>query len=430
MEWYAKKIMKKKLNSKFSKLLILFLVIISSVSVIIPPISADDLEDQLDDLEKQIAELDAQKAELQKQIDASNFVISGYSAQASKLYADVLVYKKDKDKLNLQIKELEVNIKILKKQIEDKKADITKTETNIEGLEDESHLRIKNSYMNYRLYDGEAAADNILNVDNINNFFKDESYKEIIQSDTNDLLTELAQLKQELREKKQELNDKLITQNKSKEDLDIKRNEFEKKEADLNVQIAAYEAEITSLQRTQNEAQNGVAVFDEQLARKNAEAEKIRQEIFDNFTPIGAGTFVVAGTRIGNQGCTGLCSGAHLHFMVTINGGYQDPCGYLKAGGPVSGCGWGNSLDWPVRGEVYYTSGFGQRCFIWNGYPYCDIHNAVDLAAVPWNAPVYAAHDGYLHKGVDPYGANYVILCETSNCGGGIQTGYWHLSSM
>ena len=44
---------------------------------------------------------------------------------------------------------------------------------------------------------------------------------------------------------------------------------------------------------------------------------------------VGQGTNVTAGTTIGYAGSTGVSTGPHLHFAVTVGGSYVDPMGYL-----------------------------------------------------------------------------------------------------
>jgi murein DD-endopeptidase MepM/ murein hydrolase activator NlpD len=41
------------------------------------------------------------------------------------------------------------------------------------------------------------------------------------------------------------------------------------------------------------------------------------------------GDLVAAGDRIGRAGCTGSCTGAHLHFEVRLDGGPVNPLRYL-----------------------------------------------------------------------------------------------------
>jgi len=45
---------------------------------------------------------------------------------------------------------------------------------------------------------------------------------------------------------------------------------------------------------------------------------------------VGSGQSVSRGTQIGAVGCTGYCTGAHLHFEVRVNGSPVDPMPYLE----------------------------------------------------------------------------------------------------
>jgi murein DD-endopeptidase MepM/ murein hydrolase activator NlpD len=45
---------------------------------------------------------------------------------------------------------------------------------------------------------------------------------------------------------------------------------------------------------------------------------------------VGSGESVARGEQIASVGCTGYCTGPHLHFEVRVNGGPVDPLPYLQ----------------------------------------------------------------------------------------------------
>lgn len=388
------------------------------------PIRAESLEDQLRRINQQLQEIQNQKNSLQQQLNNNAYIVQGYNQQLSKLYGEVEVYKSEIQTLQLQIDQLQVQMQLTDQEIQQKELDIKDTETSVANLEKESENRIKDSYVSYRMYGNFDDASSIFNVSNINLYFKESQYKEIIQTNTNDVMVKLAELKQELQDKKAQLDLKLIEIKQQKETVDIKKVDLDKKKDEADVKIAAYYASVLAINTQNSNTQAQIKAFSLQEIQTRAQAELLQQQIFNELNQVPSGTYVLKGKFIGIQGCTGLCTGEHLHFIVAINGGYRDPCAFLAGG--VCGYGDGSSVTWPLDNIIAYTSAFGNRCFDWGGTPYCDFHTGIDIVG-PSGSPVFAAHDGYLFKGVDGYGANYAWLCQNTNCKQGLMTGYWHL---
>lgn len=387
-----------------------------------------ELRAELKKLEEQLKSIQNEKNKIQDQINANEYVISGYNQKASELNGEITIFQKEIDALQIQIKELEINILLIQDEIKKREAEIAARESEIVDLDKESSRRIRTSYMDFRMSGSDQIdASSILQSSNINSYFKDSLYSEIIQAETNMLMRELARLKTELNRARDELAERLVNIDKEKAVIEAKKLDVDKRKSEIDAKKAIYFAEIAKMQNEINNAQINIALFSEEEAKTAANAEAIRNQIFGSYTPVQNGAPVRAGQMIGNQGATGLATGPHLHFIVQIDGAYQNPCSYLPAG--AMGCGGGNSLSDPLGGPAIFTSGYGNRCFDWGGTPYCDFHNGADAQASPWNAPVYAAHDGYLYKGVDPYGALYIIICQNTNCNQGLKTGYWHLSA-
>ncbi|MEO6728629.1 MAG: hypothetical protein ABIM99_01780 [Candidatus Dojkabacteria bacterium] len=412
------------------------LIIALSILPLVLPIyrvKAGALEDQLADLQNQIANIQSQKNGIQSEIDAQNYTILGYNSQISALYGEAQVYQKSIDETELQIKTIQLTIEKINIDIAAKEAEIEKNKATIATLEKESKKRIDESYMKFRMLGANTeVGSNLLFTSNINSYFKNSQYKEVIQNDTNNLLVDLAKLKADLDVKKTELNNQMIEQKRQQDLINVKSEDLKTKKSEVDAKMAVFYARAAEAQAVSGQYQNTIAVLNEQQARVSAQSNYIQQEIMNSYVPADNGQYVVAGTYIGQQGCTGLCTGPHLHFMVCIDncnvgGGLQNPCDYLGPGGV---CGGGGSLQWPLRGSFSYNSTYGSRCFWWDGVGnYCDFHTGIDIAGSPWNSPIFAAHDGYVHKfWNDGYGAQYIILCQNANCTG-LKTGYWHLSA-
>lgn len=390
--------------------------------------AAETLEEMLERLEKELGNIRKSKQDLNDQIANQKNQIGIYSGEIGSLRADMESLQLDIAELDLQIQELEVNIKAINQDVTTKEETISENEQEVETLETETKSRITRDYMDYR-------ARGMVNVDFLpsedpNTYFKDSQYKSLIQDQTNKDIDQLLALKAQLEEDKAKLEENLIQLARSKAIVDEQSSQLDKAKENLQSKIDGYYSALFQAQANINYSSGVLGAYSEQEAKKQAEAEAVRQRLFNQFTPIGSGQYVIAGTQIGNQGSTGWSTGPHLHFSTAYNGVTQNPCIYLP-GNFVAGCGGNGSLQAPMHGTFYYTSRYYSgvngdlRCI--NGYG-CSAHPAIDVANSIWNAPIYAAHDGWLYKGVDQYGALYIIICQNGNCNAGFKTGYWHLS--
>lgn len=387
------------------------------------------LEDELVAIEKELAKIRLNKQNIQSQINSQRGQLGVYSGEIGKLRGQMETLQLEIAELDLQIKELNVNIELLDNEITTKEAEIKENEARATALETETNNRIETDYMEFRAR-GRTNVDFLPSKDP-NTYFKDSQYKHIIQEETNKSVDELVELKDQLEIDKSALDENRVKVARDKAVVDEQYSQLDRSKQDLQGKIDGYYAAMYQAQSRINNAQNTLGAYSEQEAKKQAQAEILRQRIFNSFSSIPAGQYVLKGTQIGRQGSTGLSTGPHLHFSVAVNGYVQNPCNFLP-GNFISGCGGNGVLAAPMFGTYYWTSGFYSgvngdlRCISGWG---CTAHPAIDVANGIWNAPIYATHDGWLLKGVDEYGALYVIICSNaSNCNSGYKTGYWHLS--
>lgn len=389
-----------------------------------PVLVSASLEDDLREIEGELNDIRDQRDELQSQIDANQRKVNGYSGQIGQLQAELEALQLDVSELELEIEELEVSIKLLEKQITEKEQIITQRLEEIGALEDITSERLRLGYIDYRL--NRPTEESILTSDDINEYFKSSQYRQLLQKRTNEVLLEIVEQKAQLEYDREQLADKKLKLAKDKEIVEEQRSELKSKQAKVKADMEQYYGALYTVQGQVNGLQSQLNSVSEEEAQKQAEAEKIRQAIFNSFNPIQEGTYVVKGTMIGRQGSTGLATGPHVHFSTKFNGISYNPCMFMPPG-RFSNCAGNSTLQWPLDGTFYYTSSYGDRCI--TGWNYCSFHDAIDIAHPSHNSPVFAAHDGYLYKGVDSYGALYVIICEIKGCQQRFKTGYWHLSS-
>lgn len=147
--------------------------------------------------------------------------------------------------------------------------------------------------------------------------------------------------------------------------------------------------------------------------------------------------YVYKGQIIGLQGCTGICTGTHLHLVTVMNGQVVDGCELLpkinlSIWGVAGECGVEDSkLIWPLYVPWILTQKFDTFSPVLK-----TPHRALDIIDRD-GFPVRASHDGWYYPATrDCSGsricnggfANVATVCESMDCNTGLKTEYWHLS--
>ncbi|MCA9383146.1 peptidoglycan DD-metalloendopeptidase family protein [Candidatus Dojkabacteria bacterium] len=418
-----------KLKYNFNKIITVFLTAIIFFSFSFTVANAGPEED-LEEIQRQLEEIAKQKQNLNNDINNENALQSEYSKELSTIKNDISLLEIEIAETELTIEQLQLQIQLLEEEIAENEQAIIDAELEIERYEDETDQRMVEMYIDEKT---SSQKDMIFQAE-ATSLIKLELYQTTIQEETNDLLEQLAQKRAELQEREEKLVQDKVDVQRDEVQLQEEKKSLEKDKVSLDAQKQIYARKINeSIARevSHEEILNNLSE-EEQWAL--AEQTRLVQIIFDNIGDISDGQYVTAGTAIGQQGCTGLCTGPHLHFGLSYNGASVNPCSHLPSG-VLSGCAGSSSssLTWPIGGGINLTSGYGWR---WGSFHYgIDVQNY----SIP-NTPIYAAHNGYISYGNDNAcswytgnlpcngaGANYAIICENANCSSGYKSMYLHL---
>jgi peptidoglycan hydrolase CwlO-like protein len=411
-----------KIYRKLFTLIFVFVLIFSHLTFAVYATPQQDLEK----VQKQLEEIRKKKTDINKQIEQSKNEQNQITRELSELKGKFDLLMNQINEIELIIEELQLQIQILNTQITDTEDQIVTSEKEIEQLEEETDERLRQMYIKQKTFSGL----NLIFSSEVKSLVKINLYQTSIQQETNELLKKLANKKIELQQKKSKLQtDKLAVQRDEAQVVEQKIA-LEKGKADLDAQRDIYYRKKSELSRNIKNQEDILKLLTDEEKKALAEQTRIEQVIFDSIKQVPSGNYVTKGTIIGRQGLTGYTTGYHLHFAVQVNGSYINPCNRLVANsicGSASG-----DLSWPMSGSYGMSRGYG-----WSSWSN-SFHYALDLAHSIYNAPIYAAHDGYLYRGFEPCnksnplckagGANYVVICQNaSNCNSGIKSMYWHL---
>jgi septal ring factor EnvC (AmiA/AmiB activator) len=415
-----------KLNKTLSILATTILTLGTFLSVA-NPVNAGYVED-LAAVQKKLAEIRNQKKTIEQNIANENSLQDKYLREISNIKNQIDFLNTQISEKQLTIDELELQIKILEDEILANENSITKAESDISVLQDETDNRMVDMYieqktqssLNYVIGSGQKA------------IIKMSVYQKAVQTETNSLLADLSTKNQELKVKKEKLKTDKATIERDKATIEEEKLAIEKNRVSLDQQRIIYSNKRNQSAKSAAAAKAALNNTTTEEQKLLAQQQLLEQQIFNSVKSIPTGAYVAAGTIIGYQGCTGLCTGPHLHFGVKFNGSMVSPCSKLQSG-TLSGCGVAQSdLKWPLLNPIVLTSSYGPR---WGSF-----HYGIDIVHYGSNPAVIAAHNGYILRGREACDtrnplckggyANYVIICSNkSNCNSGLTTLYWHLAN-
>jgi septal ring factor EnvC (AmiA/AmiB activator) len=390
------------------------------------PVAAT-LQDDLAAVQKRLADIRNQKSTLQKQINSDKSISDQYTAEIIKLKDQIDLLDNQIQEKDLTIQELNLQIDILTQTIDSTTTEITKAESNIGVLEEETDKRMVDIYIQEKTFS------------NLDMFFKQGGsdiikfsvYQNSFQQETNNMLQDLNSKKADLSKKKGELEANKIQIVTSQTQLDAEKIALTETQSTLDQQRAEYYKKRSESQARIQQNASQVNLYSDAEAKALAQQNLLEQQIFNTTSNLTNGTYVLKGTQIANQGWSGYVipsgsGGAHLHFGVKVNGADTNPCSLLPSG-QFSNCAGNGTLSWPLKGTFYYTSSYGGR-YINGKYSF---HYAIDIASREnVNAPVYAAQSGYLYKGGSQSAGYWRKICESkTNCNSGLYTFYLHLKN-
>lgn len=420
---------KKNLHSIF-KLLSIAVIVFSTISLIIPQsVWGLTLEQELTQVKKELESIRNNKKVLESEINKEKSLQNNYDQELVNLKNKINLLSNKIDEKTLVIKELEIEIDILTTKLNETKAEITVAEGELSILEEETNSRLVDIYLSQKTF---SDLDILISPDGQADIIKFNLYHNSIQDATNTMVSDLKGKRSSLEEKKKSLEEDKIEVQRDEVQLQEELVSLEKDETDLATQRSNYFAKKQqSLAKVENNS-NKIETLTEEEKEAIAEITKLEQILFNSISAIPNGSPVKKGTIIGQQGCTGHCTGPHTHYAVSNNGVTVNPCSVLPSG-VIGGCGVSSSsIIWPQNGSFYISSDYGNRG--------SSFHGAIDIANTISNAPIYASHDGYIVYGVsacnpsltriwgcNPPGGKYAVICENKNCNIGFKTMYLHL---
>lgn len=389
----------------------------------------EQLQAEVESLQNKINNLKAQEKQVDSSISNEQYKRNVYSSEINFLDDEIKKKQLEIERSNTEIDKQKTEIQILDDKIKQTEEKITEMEKNMKDLDNLVKMRLVSSYE--KSY-STSVLDSIIDTNNASKLYELLKYYESIRIADRAKLEEYRQKKDDVEKEKNILEENKTEQEKIAFAIEEERNNLETLQNTLGAQIVWKEKLIESSKASQSNLEQTKQNLSQAQLDAIKKFEEAQAALFVAMNKVDAKVArpVKKGDVIGREGCTGYCTGDHLHFVVDGNGdgSADNPCNYLPSG-VISGCGTSSpKVSWPMKNTFYLTSGYGWR---WGSF-----HGAIDLA-YPWGTSsdfIYAAHDGYVTYGKQGCAnapicnggyANYAIICSDENCS--IKTGYWHL---
>ncbi|MFH1601697.1 MAG: hypothetical protein ABIB61_01945 [Candidatus Shapirobacteria bacterium] len=364
---------------RFSKKIILFLILASVLFSWPFGIQGEDSDEKTTLLENQIQEYTQKLNELGK--------------QKSTLSNEIAIMDSQIQLTALKIQQTQGSINLLEKQIGELGEKISELNISLDNLSLVFLQRVSESYK----FQSTSPFSLFLSSSSFADFYRKLQYLKALQLNDRVVMVQLEETRSSFDQQKSQREEKQAELVNLKTTLDSQKNSLESQKSQKDY----------LLQITKNDEKR----YQQLLSSARAEYEAIQAVLAGAGNEIEVGN-VSKGEQIASIISGNSCnsSGAHLHFSVTQGNNIVNPFNYLSSSVEWRNCsgyscgGEGDSFnpagswDWPINSPITFTQGYGNTWAVnhQSWLPY-DFHNGIDIFND--SLAVKAVADGKLYRG-------------------------------
>ncbi len=317
----------------------------------------------------------------------------------------------------LKISQTTESITLLEKQVAALAARVEELDKFLNRL---SLLFLAQVEENYK-FSRQNALLSLLSSKNFNSFLQRYQYQRVLQLESRQLLLDIEEAR---------LNYDLQKQEKEK-----KQKELEQLKATLSAQNIELAQQKQSKETLLAVTKNDEKTYQQLLASAMAEYQAMQAIISNRGDETEVGS-VAKGEKIANiiSGASTCSTGTHLHFEVLNGGSRLDPAQVLSSQSvewdnqPDPPFSFNGSWDWPIRGHLRVTQGYGMTYFArvykyYGGNP----HSGIDIVSND-DSSAYSVSDGTLYNGSIPCGGGRLRYVKVDHKDSDYVTYYLHIN--